>query len=132
MVSVRLAGVAALEGGSMVSVGPTFLRSALPVVRFGVDMASRGALRVILRQRNLRFGAVLVLVSALAAVFSGVVVVARGVALLSGNLLGESTRLSGTWGGVVMRSSLIGSWFDLIQPVVAADSTISLRNPEVL
>ena len=58
----------------MVSNTLAFLCSALPVVRFGVDMASGGALGVVLRQRDLRFGAVLALVSALDAVFSGVVV----------------------------------------------------------
>ena len=91
---VKLVGEAVLEVGRLSA--PAFLCSALPVVRFGVNMASSRALRVALRQRDYRFVAVLELGSTLAVSVTDGVMAACVAAVLSGDLFDESTRSAGT------------------------------------
>lgn len=89
MVPVRLSGEA--SEGELLSTA-ALLRSSLPAVCFGVDMASGGALWVALCQGFLRFGAVLVVGSTVAGLLTGGVMVLRVAVVLAGGLSGESTR----------------------------------------
>ena len=93
MVSVRMFCEAS-EGGILFTAA--LLSSSCPAVRFGVDMASGGALWVALRRGFLRNGAVLIVGSTVVVLSPVGVVASFGAAVLDGDLGGESTRAAVT------------------------------------
>ena len=106
MVSVRLVGEA-LEGG-LFSAAP-LLRSSPLCVHFSVDRVSGVVLGPVLRQEDLRTGAVVIGRSTVAFLSTVGVVASSSAAVVAGDLGGVFTRSVETWGGMVIGPSLMGA-----------------------